>query len=64
MGVPTGGAPDRGNRNPGVSAATARGGDHHTVVAFEGRATADGTAFRTVYLMKSDVGQRSAGLQR
>ena len=58
MGVPTGGASDTGDHDPCVGASTARGGDHHTVVAFEGCATADGTAFRTAYLMKSDAGQR------
>lgn len=58
MGVPTGGASDTGNHDPGVGASTAGGGDHHTLIAFEGRATADGTAFRTAYLMKPDAGQR------
>lgn len=58
MGVSTGGAPDTGDHDPGVDASTARGGDHHTVVAFEGCGTADGTAFRAAYLMKPATGQR------
>lgn len=58
MGVSTGGTPDTRNHDPGVGASTAGGGDHHTLIAFEGRATADDTAFRTAYLMKLDAGQR------
>ena len=58
MGVPTGGTPDTWDHDQGVGASAAGGGDHHALIAFEGRTTADGTAFRAAYLLKPDVGQR------
>ena len=55
--VPTGGTPDTGDHDPCVGATTAGDSDHHALIAFEGCATTDGTAFRTAYLMKLDAGQ-------
>ena len=57
MGVSAGRTPDTGDHDPRVGATNAGDGDHHALVAFEGRATTGGTAFRTAYLMKLDAGQ-------
>ena len=56
--MPTGGTLDTGDHDPCVGATAAGDGDHHALITFEGRATTDGTAFRTAYLMKLDAGQR------